>query len=59
MKTAMIAVMTAALVTVGAVAVARTQHHVVTDAEVEAVIDARLHEMLVKLNAERAAHAER
>jgi hypothetical protein len=59
MKTALIAVMTAAVVVVGTVSASRTARRPVTDAEVEAAIDARLHELLVKRNLERSAHAER
>jgi hypothetical protein len=48
-----LAAMSVAAAVVGGVALARPAHQV-TDAQVQAVIDARLHEMLVKLNAQHS-----
>lgn len=48
----LLAVMTVAVVAVAGVAVARQQQRV-TNEDVDRVIDARLHQMLVKLNHSR------
>lgn len=47
-----LAAMSVVAAVVGGVAVARPHSAKVTDAQVQAAIDARLHEMLVKLNAQ-------
>ena len=50
----LIAVAAVAVVAVASAAVGSSRPQRVTDAQVEAAIDARLHQMLVRLNTQRA-----
>ena len=55
----LIAVVALSLVGAGVALAGTTSSHKVTDAEVQAAIDARLHEMLHDLNAQHALAARR